>query len=232
MINKPPFWASFFTLCGIIILCTLGTWQLQRLSWKEQRLQTLENFYTQSNHPNLDQLLLDNVEHSDFIYGTINGEPLPEKAFFYGYAVKDGQAGHHLVMPVQSGLTIWLVHMGWTDQSLETLQAHFASEELQDIELTGLARKSTWNSMTPQNRPQDNLWYRLDHEQIKEHFELEKLAPLTLYAEKSSPDISNALPNNTRWQPNNNHAQYALFWFALAITLAVIYVLRFIRKAG
>ena len=33
---KPTFWSSFFAILGIIILISLGVWQLQRLEWKNQ----------------------------------------------------------------------------------------------------------------------------------------------------------------------------------------------------
>ena len=40
-----PFWGTILTICGICVLCALGTWQYQRLQWKNEILKTIDAEY-------------------------------------------------------------------------------------------------------------------------------------------------------------------------------------------
>ena len=100
-----------------------------------------------------------------------------------------------------------------------------------DIELSGAGCTT---AITPnqlvQSSSENDIWYRPDIFQIATEKDLKNPIPFMMYADSASQKFDAQFPNNTRWQPNNNHAQYALFWFSLAGALIVIYVLRFLKK--
>ena len=78
---KIPFWATIFTTLGVIALCTLGTWQIQRLAWKEDIINKLDNAYENPvKNPDLSEL-----NEDDFIYAEINGRFLFEKSINIGF---------------------------------------------------------------------------------------------------------------------------------------------------
>jgi len=224
--KKPPLWATIFTFLGVIILCTLGTWQLQRLTWKTEILNGLaaayENPQTQITH--------DILTAQDFAYGTLTGTLQWSKAFKANYKVIEGAAGNDLIVPINTNEGDTLINLGFIPE-MHTLASHpIARFDGKEITIIGLARKADWNSFTPENNPAKNLWYRLNIEQISQHFALKSPAQFIIYAHDAKPTLSDTLPNNTRWQPNNNHQQYALFWFAMALTLIAIFYIRFLKN--
>lgn len=224
--KRPPFWASFFTLCGVSILCTLGTWQVHRLSWKNDLIAKLETAYDTDKAQELD---LKNLNPSDFIYGRISGALLTDKAFLLGVRMKDEKAGADLIIPVQTSKNTILINMGFTTGTLEDQPIYNLNNK--SVWFEGLVREPSWNSFTPENNPEKNLWYRLDTDQIAKTKNLENLSPAVLYAERASHKFNAQLPNHTRQYPNNNHMQYALFWFSMAGGLLAVFAIRFMRQS-
>lgn len=225
-----PFWATLLTILGVIILCSLGTWQLQRLAWKNELITKLENSYNASGKNVLD---LDTINSGDLPYGRVKGQLLTPKGLFLGYETREinglNQPGKILITPLKTESGNILIQMGWwpLSQSNRSIYKGYRGEE---IWLEGLIKKPSWNVFTPDNDPPSDIWYKIDTEQIAEAKNIENLYPFILVADKASPGFSEIYPNNERWEPNNNHAQYALFWFTLAGALIIIYWLRFIRK--
>jgi len=97
------------------------------------------------------------------------------------------------------------------------------------VYFTGLLRQATWNGFTPQNVPHKDVWYRPDLQEIAGVKQLENVLPYMLYAEQSSYDFEGAFPNTQRHYPENNHLQYALFWFFMAAGMVGVYIMRFLR---
>lgn len=223
---KLPFWATLLMITGVIILCALGTWQIQRLAWKNDILAKLDAAYENpETNPNLSTLA-----ENDFIYGTMKGRLLFDKSILLGHMVQNDKPGHFLITPLETSQGTLLINMGFTpnDQPLETHPVK--SSNGQTLKVSGIIRQPKWNSFTPENNPEKNTWYRADTKQIATAQNLKNTIPFVMYADSASRKFDAAFPNNERWAPNNNHGQYAFFWFALASSLIVIYILRFLRK--
>lgn len=96
---KPPFWATLFTALGILILCSLGTWQLQRLVWKNDLIAELNNAYETAEAAPLN---LENVTSGEFTYGRVSGIFMPDKALLLGprtSSTMNKEIGHDLLVP-------------------------------------------------------------------------------------------------------------------------------------
>lgn len=225
MKHKPPFWATVFMLCSVAVLCGLGTWQIQRLQWKQDILQKLETAYESGADQTLGP---DALEEQDFSFGRTQGVFLPGKAFLTGPRTHDSRVGNDLIMPLKTGRGTLLVNLGWTDQSLNDLP--LKNLKKQTVRLEGLARRPDWNIFTPENQPQNDQWYRLDIGEIATTKNLDAPWPFILYAERMQPPALPEFPNTKRWNPPNNHLGYALFWFTMAGVLVAVYVLRFIGE--
>ncbi len=235
-LQKPPFWATFFTIIGALILCSLGTWQFQRGAWKTEILSKLNRAYDGAAAQSQD-LFAQNFTDGAFLYGRVEGRFLADKALFVGPRTKGEEIGFHLLVPLETQTGTLFVNLGFAN-SQKRVQAirHLNNQTLW---FEGLARAPDWNSFTPDNLPEEDVWYKLDLEEIAAAKNLPPPLPYILYAERSSerfkqgaPDRipTDMFPNNERWYPPNNHGQYTLFWFAMAGVLIVIYGLRFLRK--
>lgn len=220
-LQQPPLLATLMTVIGVSILCGLGTWQLQRLEWKQDLLSQIEAAYKGQNDTPADLV-------KDFSYGSVQGKFLAEKAFLIGPRTKDGKIGNDLITPLQLNNQTVLVNMGWTNAPLAEQPIYHLNGKT--VRFEGLTRRPHWNSFTPDNNPAQNQWYKPDINEIATALDLQNPAGVIFYAESANYKFDAAFPNNTRQYPNNNHMQYALFWFAMAAALVVIYVLRFIIK--
>lgn len=222
-----PLWGTALTVTGLIILCGLGYWQLQRLAWKSDVLNKLDAAYAGQSEPaDLEQ---QNFEEGSFIYGRAKGVVLADKALLLGPRTKDDEIGHDVIVPIKTATgTIIIVNLGWSNMALKELPIQRLNN--QTIWLEGIARAPSWNHFTPENEPDNDRWYKADLVEIAKVKNLPLPKPFMLYAERASDEFGAALPNNERWSPNNNHMQYALFWFAMAAAMAGVYALRFLRR--
>ena len=226
---KLPFWATFLTLLGLCILCALGTWQIQRLTWKNDLISRLDAAYESSASTALD---LDNI-NQDYVYGRIKGRFMPDNALLLGPRTQDKKIGHDLIVPLKTGNRTLLINMGWSDWPLGEMPIHHLQNR--NVWFDGMIITPGWNSFTPPNEPDKNMWYRLDVKEIAETKQISDPYPFILRAEHASHKFDAAFPNNKRIYPKNNHLQYAIFWFAMAAALLTIYMLRFVignKKAG
>ena len=143
----------------------------------------------------------------------------------------DEKQGFDLIVPLELQTKTILINMGWTPYELSKQPIYHLQGKY--ITFEGLLKKPKWNSFTPENDPQRNIWYRLDLEQVKTEKNLSELLPLYMIAHSANHKFDAAFfssKDQAKELPNNNHLQYAMFWFSMAIVLATIYVLRFAVK--
>ena len=232
--RRLPFWATLLTATGMVILCGLGTWQLQRLEWKENLLAQLETASTQP--PVTGAVLVGNAPGGDLAYrpAAIYGLYDNANAFLVGPRTREGEVGYHLLTPLQIAEddgphATLLVNRGWVLAMPADKPAGFMT-------VRGLLRpQERANAFVPPNDPQKNEWFSVDLKQLAAEKKLQNLLPYILYAEgeePADPVMSVGAAYHPPGGPSlpNNHKQYAFFWFAMAGILAVIYALRFLRR--
>lgn len=231
-VTRPPLFASLFTAAGIVILLSLGFWQIERLEWKENLLSEINSKLTAE--PEI--LGRDDFENSEnrFKKGIIYGNLLYDKEIALGPRTYDGRPGNHIYTPLElrGGGTI-LVNRGWAPLDYEIGSTPDPQPDLEgnaEIALLGIVRKPPkGNSFTPDNAPEKGQWYQINFEQIEAVKNLPDLAPMifALYEESAGDIALYPAPQALDLKISNNHLYYAVFWFTMAGVLFVIYVLRF-----
>jgi surfeit locus 1 family protein len=219
-----------FALAALAVLVGLGVWQLQRLEWKEKLIARIE---ARSKAPpiTLQQALAVARKGRDVDYLHVR----PEGRFhhdkeLYLYALSDGTAGWHVITPLQTADgDIVLVDRGFVPNELKDPSSRVLGQLENVVTLTGIARSpETQGIFTPDNEPESNRWFWRDLGGMARSMFPDgttEAAPFLLEAEAS--DVPGGWPQGgqTRLDLPNNHLQYALTWFALAVALAVIYAL-------
>lgn len=220
-----PVIATLMTLCGVIVLCSLGTWQIQRLAWKEALLTDITAQNTKAPRPFTSR---DLTTENEFQTGSLTGSFLNDKAIRIIPRTYDGKPGAHIITPFQlnSGEMI-LINRGWLANNAENIKPNSARK------IQGMIRTpQKSNPFTPENNTARDEWYAIDYAQIAQAKEINHLIPIMMYEScKEGLDVQ-PNPCALSLNINNNHAQYALFWFSMAGVLIVIYVLRFWRRVG
>ena len=97
------------------------------------------------------------------------------------------------------------------------------------VTVTALARPTEPQGLfVPNNEVERNRWFWRDLKAMTRSMlgeDAKGVAPFFLEAEKSEIRGGWPLGGQTRLDLPNNHLQYALTWFALALCLVVIYVI-------
>lgn len=220
--------ATLLTVAAVAVLCGLGTWQIQRLHWKENLLAQIAAAREAGPQDIAD------IDAADVpLYARLKGHYISGTRFLVGPRTYDGAAGYHIVMPLLTDHGAVLVNRGWVPEG----QQDSIAPPQGSVTVTGMLRApDPGNVFTPPNAPDKNAWFRFDLQRMAVAAKVDTLAPLVMYAESEVPESASLQPVRAAlaWSPPNNHMQYAVFWFTMAAALCVIYVLRFMvgRKSS
>jgi surfeit locus 1 family protein len=225
--------ATVFALAGVAILIGLGIWQLDRRLWKENLIATLnmrlarapEAMPSRESWPRL------TAETDEFTRVTFPAEFLQgEEAWVYtaGSAFRpDVQGpGYWVFAPARlAGGSIVLVDRGFVPLDRKDPATRAQGALSGTIEVVGVLRwPETRGTFTPPDEPQNNVWYLRDPKAMAAAKKWDAAAPF--YIEQESPVPPGGLPKPGKLVVNlpDDHLQYALTWFALALGLAGVYV--------
>jgi len=221
------------TLIALVILISLGVWQLQRLKWKEGLLAHVAAL--QSAQARDIGLVLDGVREghdADFTRVSVTCPGLASAPFVELYGIRDAQAGVRLISacPVTSArFQTVLVDRGFVADSVSA-RPPVDPASTAPVELVGVLRvPERGNFVTPKNLP--GRWYTRDAQAMARQLHAPAPAPLFLMAETpTNPEWKALVPAPLPVDIPNNHFDYALTWFGLAAALACVYVADLFRR--
>lgn len=220
---KALFWPGLTALVMFAVLAGLGTWQLQRLEWKETLIERLETRLAERPVPLPGQMA--QPDEWEFRPVLFRGRPLTGYHFPVFRTGPRGGPGYAIYRPfVQAGGTAVFVNTGWISQRAYRAEGPPPVPQPQGA-FTAIIRMPAGKGLfTPDNRPGENLWYWADLTAMAGAAGLERWMPVTLWlvpegARPGEPGFP------VRVDLPNNHLQYAITWFSLAFFLAVIFIL-------
>lgn len=224
---KLPLAQTGIAVCGIAILIGLGTWQVQRMHWKEDIISKLDTAYKMGKKtPSLTKPQLDDLKSGkeEFAYGSLNGRWIREKSILLGPRTNDGRVGYHLLIPLEADGQTLIINTGWvSDLWQDTLNERLGALTFDDVNVRGVLHEPDWSSMASNNSPSNNVWFRADVGEIAKEKGLEDVHPFILYADTVEPPLPDVITHQQQWLPRNKHLQYALFWYAMAAALAGVF---------
>ena len=206
------------------ILMGLGTWQLKRLTWKENIITQLNDVYAQDAHSTLYSFQDIQIKKNDVhvLYGSIEGTFNYSKEILYGPKPYEGEVGYFVITPMAlSRKDHIFVNRGFIsmDNQRQLSRTHIKGK----IRVSGLIRQTDWNRFTPENSPKDNVWTKLDLQEMAQAKNIKSIAPMMLYAEKASKDFGVLQMQEERWMPRNKHLQYTIFWYMMGLALCGVF---------
>jgi surfeit locus 1 family protein len=220
------------SVIAFAVLVALGTWQVERKTWKEGLIATISErlqappvaLPPPAAWPALDQAT-NEYRHVTF---TAKFETAKEAFVF---------ASASAFRPDTSGAGFWIFAPArLADGSLVVVNRGFIplgdSKTLPDssvsgiVEITGVMRwPEARHWFTPHADPAKNLWFVRDPTAIAAAKDWGRVAPF--YVEQESPVPPSGWPQPGKLVVNlpNNHLQYALTWYGLALVLIVVFAL-------
>jgi surfeit locus 1 family protein len=223
---------TVLSAAAFAVLIGLGVWQLQRLQWKEGLIAEIEA-RTKAEPISLKETVARARAGEDVsyvrvrVYGRFDNDE--ER---YLFAVSDGTPGWHVITPLTTqDEEVVLIDRGFVPETFRDPSSRAQGELNDAVPITGLARPpETQGLFVPDNEIEQNRWFWRDLSAMaKSMFGGEAgtkdVAPFFLEAERSDIPGGWPLGGQTRLDLPNNHLQYAITWFALALCLLVIYVI-------
>jgi surfeit locus 1 family protein len=209
---------------GIAILIGLGVWQIQRLHWKEAILARVAALQAAPPQP-LAPLLARAASGEDVDYHRVEMAcaTLETGPYLRLYAVWQGYGGYRLIAacPIAAGpYRAILVDRGFIAQGLTPTGGQPLAQPIVGVLRKGDAR----NFVTPANQPGQNLWYWRDIPAMAAALGAIAPAPSFLMLERPPPPPGGPAPAAVPADIPNNHLQYAITWFGLALALAGVYL--------
>lgn len=230
--------ALVFGLVGIALLLALGTWQVQRLHWKEGILQTIaERMHSAPISLAEAEARFASTGDVDYMPVTVSGtfQHSGERHFFSTW---EGQSGFDVYTPLRldDGRYV-LVNRGFVPYDLKNAAKRPLGQVAGRVTVTGLARNPLAGKpsrMIPDNEPDENIFYWKDRDAMAATAGLPagySLVPIFVDADKTPNPGGLPVGGVTIIDLPNNHLQYAVTWYGLAAALAGVLLLSLRRPA-
>lgn len=224
---RPRLMPTLFTVPGVLILLGLGIWQLQRLHWKEGLIARRDAAVAAAPAPPPPSLTA--ARGLEFHHVVAEGVFQNDKELFLAATSDNGGSGYQVLTPLAmtDGQTMF-VNRGFIPLDLKERSKRAAGELSGTQRVVGLLRLAPPEKPSfflPDNRPDLNLWFWIDLRAMARQDGLADPAPFYIDADKTPNPGGWPKGGITRLDLPNDHLQYAVTWFSLAVALAVIYVL-------
>lgn len=214
------------------ILVTLGTWQVQRLHWKEGVLARVAALQAAPARPV--EGVLDAVSRggdADFTRVKVTCPGLAKAPFVELYFVRDGQIGARLISACRTASLKYrsvLVDRGFVADTISARPPVDPADGA-PLELVGVLRMPEHgNLFSPPNTP--GQWFVRDVPAMAAALKAPDPAPLFLMAETATnPEFKALVPVPVPVEIPNNHLSYALTWYGLAAALLGVYAAMLLR---
>ncbi|HKW52981.1 MAG TPA: SURF1 family protein [Stellaceae bacterium] len=226
-------WPSVFAAGAFLVLLGLGTWQVERLFWKEGLIAERQAAVTAA--PIALPPSLAAARALQYHRVRVSGRFANDRELYLGATSPDGRAGYQVITPLRlpDGASV-LVNRGFIPQDRKAPDSRAAGELAGDVAVTGLLRlapqgKPHW--FIPANSPERNYWLYVDIPAMAAAAHVDGVLPFYLDADATPNPGGLPVGGQTPLELPNDHLQYAITWYALAAALAVIYILLLRRHA-
>jgi surfeit locus 1 family protein len=213
-----------------ILFLALGTWQLERRSWKLELIDRVEGrvHAPPTDAPRPAQWPRVNAADDEYRHVRLTGTFLHERETLVQASTVLGP-GHWVLTPLQTAQgSVVLVNRGFVPPERRERATRAANAPTGEIEITGLLRMTEpGGGFLRRNDPAGERWFSRDVQAIAAARGLAPVAPFFV-----DEDAPRSRPQDTKAEPRwpaagltviafpNNHLVYALTWYALALMVA------------
>ena len=209
---KNKFLFSVFVSFIILVLISLGSWQLYRLNWKLNLISEINN--SLKNDP----VELSKSDKKNYLRIRTSGRIDFDKQIYLYNLNDSGKPGFEVINPILIGDENYLINRGWIP---------FDKKDKAEINLINtnriigtLKKQSKANSFKPENDIEKNYWFTLDRDDIFSYTG-KKFSKYIIYL---NGDYKTPEPKVITANISNNHKKYAITWFSMAISILLIYL--------
>ena len=209
---------DIFFILFIFAVLLLGTWQVFRLNLKNNLISTLENNLKKNS------IIFNEGIDKEYTKVLLKKKDLKSKIFLYH--LNKGEIGFKVIVPYQvnSSLVV-LVDKGWIRKDkIDLIKNTLLNEDV----IEGYTKKiREKNLFTPNNNIKEDFLYSVETDSLKKSLNKNIYPLLIIQTSKTNKDI---VPNDYAIRLPNNHLQYAITWYGLAL-VTIIFFLYYRKKS-
>ena len=222
---RPRLWPTLISLPMIVVMLGLGSWQLQRMAWKEGLIDRLESRMMAPAIPAPGAGA--DIEEFEFRRVTATGEWLHQFEMPLIGRPEKGTVGYHVVTPLRTEEgRVLLVNRGWIPDDRKDAARRPESQPTGTVTVEGIVRRAGLrNSFTPDNEPGRGMWFYVDVPQMAAFAKAEGVPDYYIDELRREPAQQLPIGADPMIGLRNEHLQYAITWFAMAFGLIVVYVM-------
>jgi len=232
---RPQLWPTLMAVPAFFVLLAFGSWQLERLAWKSALIaeRAERSSAAPVEFPTL-PLALSAEERAGFEFrrAAVTGSFLHERETYLAARSPTGEPGYQVMVPLlRADGSAVLVNRGFVPIERKDPATRAQGQVRGVVEVEGLIRltgRTAW--FVPDNEPAKNMWFWVDLPALSRHLGFPEEAWLYLDAGPASTPGGWPKGGQTHLVLPNDHLQYAITWYALALALAVIYLVYHRRR--
>ena len=209
--------ALIFSSLAMIILLSLGTWQLERLRWKSHIISTINKQISLSPRE-INASVINDIKNYNYRRIKLEGTYIYNKNITIYSKVLNGKVGRHLIIPFKTKFGYILINKGFIPKDYN-INVAFA-ENAKNISINGIVKfQQKINYFTPKNNLITNEWYYINLDEISKFLNIPLLGFYLI--EEDNPKERYPVGSQYNLKVPNDHLQYAITWFSLAIALSI-----------
>lgn len=207
---------TLFFLFISLVTFLLGMWQLYRLDWKNDLIQSINKSITNPSQFNSN-------ESYDQLTALILNEnfTILDKPVYLETKTYQGSIGYNLIYPLLYKNELYsIINLGWyKDKRNHFQEFHKLFKDINDIKVYVRDFNSEKGFFIPKNEIEKNIWFSIIKKDLEEYFG--KNFPSKYYFVVLDERI-NLYNLNPLVYLRNNHLNYSITWFLLSLSSAVM----------
>ena len=226
---RPLLWPTLISLPILVLCLALSVWQMERREWKRDILDRIAA--NQSAAPIALDALLGGGDPLRREYGkvAVSGTFLHDKEFHLAARSRGNEVGIQVVTPLRTDTgQIVLFDRGWVPSEKKEPARRAEGQLAGPVKLVGVVRRTqVQRQFAPDNVPDKNVWFTVDVPLMRKLAGGRPDPALDLFfLEADASPNPGGLPigGQTQLDIPNDHLQYALTWFLLALALGGVYL--------
>ena len=194
----------------LVLFSALGVWQVERRAWKLDLIERVESRVHAAPVTTFES-------DQEYLHVRVTGSFDPERSVLVQANTVLGP-GHWVIAPLRfSDGSFALINRGFVPLDAKAAPAPAGAQTI-----TGLLRLSEpGGSLLRHNEPAAGRWFSRDVQAIAASLSLHQAVPYFIDQDKHGADEAWPVGGLTVIRFPNNHLQYAITWFGLALLCAV-----------
>lgn len=212
-----PYFMTIFSVFFVITFVLMGNWQLHRYHYKKTLLAEYHTSQTQAPIP-LKQALA--TQTPNYQMAKVDGHYLTDKTLFLANQLRSGISGYRVFAPFQpNNQKAWLlVDKGWVASPEEFQQSNLHATHAQGHLVLPEKHVFFLGPNILQNNSQRLIMQKVKLQTIGQTWQ----HPILPYLLRTQLPKFSVMPSR--------HMGYAVQWFAMAIVLAIAYIIFYRRQ--